>query len=135
MPPSPAMQIGDLSRRSGCNIETIRYYERIGLLPKPPRRGRYRQYTQDDCSRLSFIRRARELGFSLDDVRALLALAAEGPNACSEVRELAARHLVEVRSRITDLRRMQRVLAATVKACGEDNHHACPLIETLARSG
>jgi MerR family mercuric resistance operon transcriptional regulator len=70
--------IGELSRRTGCNIETIRYYERIGLLPKPRREkgGRFRRYDSDDIARLTFIRRARQLGFTLDDVRGLLRLAA-----------------------------------------------------------
>jgi MerR family mercuric resistance operon transcriptional regulator len=128
-----AMLIGDLSRRSGCNIETIRYYERIGLLPKPARRGRYRQYAHGDAARLSFIRRARELGFTLEEVRTLLDLAGRGPDACAQVRELSARHLGDVRRRIADLRRMEQVLASTVKACNEGRNGACPLIDTLAR--
>lgn len=73
-----AIQIGELSRRTGCNIETIRYYERIGLMPAPPRRGRYRSYGGEDVGRLGFVRRARELGFTLDEVRALLGLAGGG---------------------------------------------------------
>src|ERR1700739_2452712 len=73
-----AIPIGELSRRTGCNIETIRYYERIGLMPEPPRRGRYRSYGPEDVGRLGFVRRARELGFTLDEVRALLGLAADG---------------------------------------------------------
>ena len=64
-----AIQIGELSRRAGCNIETIRYYERIGLIPAPPRRGRFRSYDREDVARLGFVRRARELGFTLDEVR------------------------------------------------------------------
>src|SRR5882757_9607973 len=104
-----AIQIGELSRRTGCNIETIRYYERIGLMPAPPRRGRYRSYGGEDVGRLGFVRRARELGFTLDDVRALLGLAAGGAAACADVRDLAASHLVDVRARIADLKRMERV--------------------------
>ena len=86
-----AIQIGELSRRTGCNIETIRYYERIGLLPAPPRRGRYRSYGREDVARLGFVRRARELGFTLDEVRALLGLAVGGQASCAEVRELVQR--------------------------------------------
>ena len=78
-----AIQIGELSRRTGCNIETIRYYERIGLMPAPPRRGRYRSYGAGDVGRLGFVRRARELGFTLDEVRALLRLAAGGEASCA----------------------------------------------------
>jgi MerR family mercuric resistance operon transcriptional regulator len=101
----PMMRIGGLSRRTGCNVETIRYYERIGLLPAPPRRGRYRCYGPEDVGRLGFLRRARELGFTLDEVRALLDLAAGGQSSCAAAREIAAAHLREVRARISDLRR------------------------------
>jgi len=126
-----AIPIGELSRRTGCNIETIRYYERIGLLPAPPRRGRYRSYGAADVGRLGFVRRARELGFSLDDVRNLLGLAAGGLNACGEVRDLAASHLEDVRGRIADLKRMERVLADSVRACDAGQESGCPLIQAL----
>jgi MerR family mercuric resistance operon transcriptional regulator len=127
-----AIPIGELSRRTGCNIETIRYYERIGLLPAPPRRGRYRAYGQVDVGRLGFVRRARELGFTLDEVRMLLGLAASGPAPCAEARALAAAHLRDVRARIADLRRMERVLAETVRACDAGDDAGCPLIATLS---
>ncbi|TAJ30528.1 helix-turn-helix domain-containing protein [Bosea sp. (in: a-proteobacteria)] len=126
-----AMQIGELSRRTGCNIETIRYYERIGLMPAPPRRGRYRSYGAADVGRLGFVRRARELGFTLDEVRALLGLAAGGEASCAEVRVLAAAHLGDVRARIADLRRMERVLADSVRACDAGQDPGCPLIDAL----
>ena len=126
-----AIQIGELSRRTGCNIETIRYYERIGLMPVPPRRGRYRSYGRGDVDRLGFVRRARELGFTLDEVRALLGLAAGGGATCAEVHDLAAVHLKDVRARIGDLKRMERVLAESVRACEGGEKAGCPLIETL----
>ena len=126
-----AIQIGELSRRTGCNIETIRYYERIGLMPTPPRRGRYRSYGVDDVGRLGFVRRARELGFTLDEVRALLGLAVGGHTSCAEVRNLAASHLKDVRARIADLKRMERVLADSVRACEAGQDPGCPLIEAL----
>ncbi|MBL8772211.1 MAG: helix-turn-helix domain-containing protein [Phenylobacterium sp.] len=126
-----AIPIGELSRRTGCNIETIRYYERIGLMPVPPRRGRYRSYGADDIGRLGFVRRARELGFTLDEVRALLGLATGGQAACAEVRTLAASHLQDVRARIADLRRMERVLADSVRACDAGQDPGCPLIQAL----
>lgn len=126
-----AIQIGELSRRTGCNIETIRYYERIGLMPAPPRRGRYRSYGAGDVGRLGFVRRARELGFTLDEVRALLRLAAGGEASCAEVRVLAAAHLGDVRGRIADLRRMERVLADSVRACDAGQDPGCPLIDAL----
>jgi len=124
--------IGELSRRAGCKIETIRYYERIGLLPTPTRRGRYRQYGTEDVGRLTFVRRARELGFTLDEVRALLGLAAGGQGACAEVREIAAAHLAEVRAKVADLRAMERVLADAVRRCDAGEVPGCPLIGVLA---
>jgi MerR family mercuric resistance operon transcriptional regulator len=124
--------IGELSRRTGCNIETIRYYERIGLLPTPARRGRYRHYGPEDVGRLAFVRRARELGFTLDEVRALLVLAAGGGGACAEVREIAAAHLAAVRAKVADLRAMERVLADAVRRCDAGEVPGCPLIGVLS---
>jgi len=130
MPPN-GFKIGELSRRTGCNIETIRYYERIGLLPHPRRSGRYRNYAPADAGRLAFIRRARELGFTLDEVRALLALAEGSAGSCREARTLAMAHLGDVRARIADLQRMERTLADHVRACDAGDNVACPMIESL----
>ena len=132
---SAAIQIGELSRQTGCNVETIRYYERVGLLPRPPRSaGRYRLYDAGDVRRLAFVRRARELGFTLDEVRALLVLsAANSENTCSEVRDLTARHLADVRAKIADLRAMEHILADVVRRCDAGEAPGCPLIETLSR--
>jgi len=127
-----SIPIGELSRQTGCNIETIRYYERVGLLPEPERRGRYRRYGRDDLARLAFVRRARELGFSLDDIRALIGLAAEDDSACEPARALAAAHLADVRRRIQDLRRMERVLAESVRACDAGGAPTCPIIDALS---
>jgi MerR family transcriptional regulator, mercuric resistance operon regulatory protein len=124
--------IGELSRRTGCNIETVRYYERIGLLPKPSRRGTYQRYEAQDVRRLAFVRRARELGFTLDEVRALLALAMGGQDACAEVREIAASHLTDVRTRIADLRAMERALAQAVRGCDAGEMAGCPVIDALS---
>ncbi len=124
--------IGELSRQTGCNIETVRYYERIGLLPKPSRRGTYRRYEAQDVRRLAFVRRARELGFTLDEVRALLALATGGQDACAEVREIAATHLADVRTRIADLRAMERALAQAVRGCDAGEMTGCPVISALS---
>jgi MerR family mercuric resistance operon transcriptional regulator len=126
-----AVPIGELARRTGCNIETIRYYERIGLLPAPPRRGRYRSYEPVHAATLSFVRRARELGFTIDEVRALLGLSAAGQASCAEVRVLAGAHLQNVRARIADLRRMERALATAVAACDAGDTPSCPLIDSL----
>jgi MerR family mercuric resistance operon transcriptional regulator len=121
--------IGELSRRTGCNIETIRYYERIGLLPIPARRGRYRLFDDEDIGRLRFVRRARELGFTLNEVGALLKL---GSGACAEVHGIAAAHLVDVRSRIADLQAMERVLDDAVQQCQSGEKATCPLIDALS---
>jgi MerR family transcriptional regulator, mercuric resistance operon regulatory protein len=129
-----AISIGELSRRTGVNIETIRYYERISMMSHPPRTASGRRlYGQMESRTLTFIRRARELGFTLDEIRALLALSvAHGREACAEVRELAASHLEDVRSKIADLRAMQRVLADAVRRCDAGESAGCPLIDTLS---
>ena len=136
-PPSSAvLSIGAVSRQTGINIETIRYYERITMLPAPPRTtsGR-RVYGPTETRALAFIRRSRELGFTINEIRALLALSAEGGQGrCAEVRELAAGHLGEVRAKIADLRAMERVLADAVRSCDAGEEAGCPLIDTLSRS-
>lgn len=130
-----AIAIGELSLRTGCNVETIRYYERIGLTPKAGRRGRYRCYGVTDVRRLRFVRRARELGFTLGEIRTLLGIAAEGEVSCAEAREIAASHLDSIRARLADLQRMERVLDETVRACDAGDNASCPLIETLSANG
>ncbi|MDP1841186.1 MAG: helix-turn-helix domain-containing protein [Reyranella sp.] len=136
MPEGECFQIGILSERSGVNIETIRYYERVDLLTKPQRStAGYRLYRTTDSDRLRFIRRARDLGFSLDEVRRLLGLADQKSRSCRRVHDIAVEHLAEVRAKIGDLRRMERVLTAMVKACSQGTMPACPLLETLAQAG
>ncbi|MGE3476042.1 MAG: MerR family transcriptional regulator [Rhodospirillaceae bacterium] len=126
-----AILIGELSQKTGCNIETIRYYERIGVLPKARRRGRYRTYRGEDIERLYFVRRARDLGFTLEDVRRLLKLGAEG-SSCKSARDIAASHLEDIRKRIFDLTKMETVLSTAVRACDQGRHRPCPILETLA---
>ncbi len=125
--------IGELSRRTGVNIETIRYYERARTLPAPPRTASGRRvYGPAESRTLTFIRRARELGFTLDEIRTMLALAAEdGRGTCAEVRDIAARHLADIRTKIADLRAMQQVLVETVARCDAGELSGCPVIETL----
>lgn len=123
--------IGELSRETGCNIETIRYYERIGLTPKAQRRGRYRAYEDSDTRRLRFIRRARELGFTIEEIRALLGIAVGDQLACADARAIAAAHLENVRARLDHLGRMEGVLEEAVRACDVRGHVGCPLIDTL----
>ena len=134
MAQSTGIQIGELSKRTNCNIETIRYYEHIALLRAPARSaGRYRVYDNGDVRRLTFIRRARELGFTLDEVRTLLALSANDDHAtCGNVRGLAESHLADVREKIADLRAMERVLSDVVRRCGTDETPGCPIIEALS---
>ena len=134
--PQAGIAIGEFSRRAGRNIETIRYYERIGLLPLPDRQGRFRRYGTADVARLVFIRRARELGFTLDEVRTLLALSeANGNASCADVRDIAARHLLEVRAKIKDLKAMERTLADAVHHCDAGKLPGCPMIEALSACG
>lgn len=130
-----AIPIGELSRRTSCNIETIRYYERIGVLPVALRRGRYRSYDVADVRRLGFVRRARELGFPIEAVRTLLALADGGAASCAQARELADAHLGEVRAKIADLARMEEVLSRAVRSCEAGDDAGCPLLETLCAAG
>jgi MerR family transcriptional regulator, mercuric resistance operon regulatory protein len=134
MAASGAFPIGALARRTGVNIETIRYYERSGLLPKPARTpAGYRAYGPGDAQRLLFIRRTRDLGFSLDEVRRLLGLADQKSRSCRSVHALAVGHLAEIRAKIVDLRRMEKILAGMVVACAQGTMPACPLLEALAR--
>ena len=132
---SADIAIGELSRRAGCNIETIRYYERVGLLPKPRREqgGRFRRYDADDVARLRFIRRARQLGFTLDEVRALLRLAAgDSEDVRAEARSIATTHVAEIRAKIADLQAMERVLSEAICECDAGRRPRCPLIEVLS---
>lgn len=125
--------IGELSQRTGVNIETIRYYERAGLLPSPPRtEGGHRLYADAHRKRLAFIRRSRELGFTLDEIRNLLRLA-QGGHACGEVQEAALAHLKDIRRKIADLRRMERTLADTAARCEGGTAPDCPIIDVLSR--
>jgi MerR family mercuric resistance operon transcriptional regulator len=129
------MQRSELARRTGCNLETVRYYEKISLLPEPPRTaGGYRTYDSEHERRLRFIMRSRELGFTLDEIRTLLHLADERERPCAEVRVVAATHLADVKAKIADLKRMERVLKDMVMQCAEGVLPECPLIETLFRT-
>lgn len=131
MEPRPLL-IGELSARTGCHIETIRYYERVLLLPRAQRRGRYRCYSESDVARFGFVMRARELGFTLGEIRALLQLSSTSDaRTCSNAKELASHHLAKVRTRIGDLRRMERVLAGAIGQCGTRRTSRCPLIDAL----
>lgn len=126
------LSIGVLSERSGVNIETIRYYEKIGVMPAPARSaGGYRVYGAGHVKRLHFVRRGRELGFSLDKLRGLLHLVDGHAYTCSEVHALAVGHLKEIRQKIADLRRLERVMSDMAARCTTDQVPECPIIDAL----
>ena len=123
---------GVIAKRTGVNIETVRYYERIGLLPAPPRsKGGHRMYNEDLLRRLHFIRRSRELGFTLDEVRGLLRLVDGGDYTCGEVETLTTAHLGEVRRKLADLKRLEKVLREMISRCEGGEVPECPVIEAL----
>jgi MerR family mercuric resistance operon transcriptional regulator len=126
------MPIGELSRVTGVNIETIRYYERVKMLPAPPRTpsGR-RVYGSNEARLLAFIRRSRELGFSLDEIRALLRLGGPEKASCREVREIAAHHLTDIRAKLADLKKLERLLATTIARCSGRMAPDCPVLDIL----
>lgn len=123
----------ELARRTGCNLETIRYYEKIGMMPEPPRTASgYRIYDDTHVARLRFILRGRELGFSIEELRGLLSLVDRGTQTCAEVQALTERHLANVRTKIADLKRIEKVLADTAARCSGEEVPECPVLETLA---
>lgn len=127
-----AVTIGDLARTIGTKVETIRYYERIGLLPAPSRTpGNYRSYGQPALARLSFIRRGRDLGFSLDQVRALLALSDDHQQDCASIDAIAHTHLEQVERKLADLTALRRELKAVITSCKGGAISDCRIIEAL----
>ncbi|MDD9908715.1 MAG: helix-turn-helix domain-containing protein [Ahrensia sp.] len=126
------ISIGQLSKRTGVKIPTIRYYEQMGLIDAPERSvGNQRRYTKEGLSRLSFIRHSRELGFPLEDIRELLELSQHPEKPCGDAHGIANRHLNDVRDRIAKLTRLEGELKR-IADCDSDNVAACAVIETLA---
>lgn len=126
------LSIGQLSRQAGVHIETIRYFEKVELLEKPGRtKGGHRVYGDSHVRALSFIRRARELGFTPTEVRAILTLGGPGSACCDQVREIAVHHLEQVRSKLADLANLERLLASTVERCSGGHVPDCPVIDML----
>jgi MerR family mercuric resistance operon transcriptional regulator len=124
--------IGELSKQSDVNIETIRYYEKIGVMPAPGRSaGGYRIYGADHLKRLSFVRRSRQLGFSLDEIRGLLRLVDGHAYTCAEVQALTLNHLAEIRRKITDLKRLKRVMEEMAAQCSGERTPECAVIDAL----
>lgn len=123
----------DLAKATGCNLETIRYYEKVGMMPDPPRTAAgYRVYEASHVSRLRFIMRARDLGFTIEEIRGLLDLVDGGTQTCAEVKERTERHLASVRAKIADLRRIENALATTASLCSGEDVHECPVLDALA---
>lgn len=126
------LSIGSLSQQSGVNIETIRYYEKIGVMPKPGRStGGYRVYGPEHVKRLHFVRRGRELGFSLDELRGLLRLVDGHSYTCAEVHALTVEHLEDIRQKIADLKRLERVMSNMAASCTRDQLPECPVVDAL----
>jgi Cu(I)-responsive transcriptional regulator len=128
------LTIGDLAKATDTKVETIRYYERIGLLPAPARTGsgNYRAYTAEHLGRLSFVRRARDLGFSLEQVRELLGLSDQKDRSCEAVDAIAREHLADVDRKIADLTALRRELDALIGQCRRGTIAECRVIEALA---
>ena len=124
--------IGELSRRTGVNIETVRYYEKIGLMPKPNRsEGGNRLYNDVQLQRLFFIKRCREIGFSQSEIKALLLMIDHENVTCAEVHSFTTAHIADIRQRIKDLRKLEKVLTQMANECSRGDVPECPIIETL----
>lgn len=131
---NPSFTIGQLARQANCKTETVHYYEKSGLMPKPPRsEGGHRIYALGHAKRLKFIRRCRELGFSLDQIRTLLSFIDEPDHSCGEVKAVAMEQSREVEQKINDLLRLKRALDTMVKQCKGKNYpvEKCPIIDAL----
>ncbi len=127
------MRISELARRTGCHLETIRYYERIALLPIPARSmAGYRDYTESDAERLGFIVRSRALGFHLDEIRSLLSLAGDSLQPCSEVDVIARAHLAQVEAKQRELASMAAELREMLRACQQGTRATCNILRNLA---
>lgn len=125
---------GALARRCGCHVETVRYYEQIGLLEIPDRtEGGHRLYSSKDQARLRFILRTRELGFTIEELRGLLALVDSRDYTCGDVYALTQEHLQAIRQKIADLRRLEQTLGDMASQCQGGTIPACPIIDSLYR--
>jgi MerR family transcriptional regulator, copper efflux regulator len=128
------MQIGQAARGSGVSAKMIRHYEAIGLLPAADRRDSgYRDYAHSDVHRLQFIRRARDLGFSIEHIRTLLRLWSDRDRSNAEVKTLALAHIAELESKIRSLRAMSATLSNLAQACDGDGRPDCPILHDLER--
>ncbi|MBS0558573.1 MAG: helix-turn-helix domain-containing protein [Proteobacteria bacterium] len=129
----PSLSIGALSKATGTTVVTIRWYERVGVLPTPARTpGNYRAYGKAHLDRLSFIRRARDLGFSLDEVRDLLRLSDDKDQSCEAVDQVARQHLAEVTRKIADLKALRRELQDLIGQCRHGTFADCRIVQALS---
>ena len=123
----------DLAKLTGCNLETIRYYENVGLMPDPPRTASgHRRYGPAHVERLHFVMRARDLGFTMEEIRGLLSLVDRGSHTCAEVERMGRHHLEVVRDKIRDLQAIEIVLAQTIARCTGSDTPDCPLLDVLS---
>lgn len=128
-----ALKRSDLARLTGCNLETIRYYESVGLMPNPPRTASgHRRYGPTHVERLNFVMRARDLGFTMEEIRGLLSMVDRGSHTCAEVERRGRHHLHVVRAKIRDLQQIETVLAGTIARCTGSDTPDCPLLEVLS---
>ena len=128
------MRIGEFARKAGVNVQTVRYYERRGLLPEPERReSDYREYTSDCLERLHFIRRTQELGFTLSEIEELLALRTDPHTAAADVKQRAEAKVVDIEAKIADLRQIQHALEHLAGQCrgGKGTTGDCPLLAAM----
>lgn len=127
------LKVGEVANRAGVNIQTIHYYERRGLLPKPPRtEGNYRAYPEDTVLRIRFIKRAQTLGFTLKEITELLALKAEPDTQCADVRERAQAKVMDIEERMRTLQAMRKALTKLIDECsGTGPVTECPILEAL----
>jgi MerR family transcriptional regulator, copper efflux regulator len=129
------MNVGEAADRSGLPAKTIRYYEEIGLI-QPSRAGNgYRDYSGDDVHRLTFLRRARNLGFSIEDCRQLMALYRDRSRASQDVRTIATAHVDAIEDKIRELQSMRATLQKLIHACHGDERPDCPILEEIAGEG
>ena len=124
--------IGALAKAAGVSTPTIRYYEEIGLIRPARAENGYRDYSGDDIHRLAFLRRARNLGFSIDDCRQLMALYQDRDRASHDVREIAAAHVRAIEEKVRELQSMRSTLQTLIQACHGDHRPDCPILDDMA---
>ncbi len=129
-----SFKVGTLADKAGINLETVRYYEKIGLMPKPKRKeSRYRFYDESDLTRLKFIVRAKELGFTLKEISELLVLRIESKATCGDIKRIAEHKIQDVEQKIKDLQNIKKVLTKLIHQCVNEelSSEECPILEVI----